>query len=227
MSLSLCRIAPLPPSNATSQPARKLRRSPGSSYKREQRQQSPAPALHPSAQPLFALFPCCGRVGKPPARCGICLPPQRTRATARPPAFPWRKTSRTQSHHSPRFSPPKPPLRHGEGRRLVLPGPRGPLGSAHLLQAVAERVDVAPPQVALYALPLPCPNQVLQAPRSFHRGRPALGAKPIPLPAQLILPLSRDIQECELVFYHNTLWLSDLSIPARAFALKFALNPSS
>jgi hypothetical protein len=68
-----------------------------------------------------------------------------------------------------------------------------------ILQPVAQRIVVTALEPALLALAFARDDQVLQAARPPRRRLAALGAAPIPLHPQLVLPLPRYVQLREFV----------------------------
>lgn len=75
------------------------------------------------------------------------------------------------------------------------------------LEFVAERSVVTPLQTAFFALSFTGLDQVLQAARAFGGRLAAFRAAFIPLHAQLILALPRDLQVRELVLDSWSHWL--------------------
>jgi hypothetical protein len=68
------------------------------------------------------------------------------------------------------------------------------------LQPVTQRTVVAALEAPLFALTLPCLDQVFQATRTLHRRFAALSAAMVALHSQLVFPLPGNRQASELVF---------------------------
>ncbi len=88
--------------------------------------------------------------------------------------------------------------------------PTGLRGSGSSFELVAQGIVIAPLEPVLLSLPFTRFDQVFQATRALHGGRPAFRASVVSFHAHLVFPLPGNWQVRELILYllsHLLIWV--------------------